>query len=191
MSIFDKRWGSGNDYAKQEVMSWNVTFFSEPFPRAGKFPFSRTRWRNSKGVLASSNIQQFIRIVLNAVTNLQGQSSSNNEPGSSPQQYSRVEDEISARFRIPRGEGNSSQIEPPSDLGALVDFNPRQNYSIPRQVRSLRGMGTQQKIGEAGARPLVQLRAQLPRQSIFTKIYACFQVLTTTRCQEVQRKRRW
>ena len=78
---------------------------------------------------------------------MQGQSSSNNEPGSSSQQYSSVQDEISARFHIPRGRagGNASQTdEQPSDLRALVDLNPRQNYSTPpirRQVRSLRGMG--------------------------------------------------
>ena len=69
------------------------------------------RSSNSSG----SNIQQFIRTVLSAVTNLQGQSSSNNEPGSTSQQYSSVQDEISARFRIPRGrcEGNAAQS--PSD----------------------------------------------------------------------------
>ena len=99
---------------------------------------------------SGSNIQQFIRTVLSAVTNLQGQPSSNNEPGSTSQQYSSVQDEISARFRIPRGrcEGNAAQS--PSDLGALVDLNPRQNYSTPpvrRQVRSLRGMGNRHSRG--------------------------------------------
>lgn len=44
----------------------------------------------------SSSIQHFIRTVLSAVTNLQGQISSNNEPGSSPQQHSSVQNEISA-----------------------------------------------------------------------------------------------
>ena len=50
--------------------------------------------RSSSG----SNIQQFIRTVLSAVTNLQGKACRNNEPGSSPQQHSSVQDEISARF---------------------------------------------------------------------------------------------
>ena len=95
---------------------------------------------------SGSNIQQLIRTVLSAVTNLQGQSSSNNQQGSSPQQYSSVQDELSAQFRIPRGrsEGNAS------DLGVLVDFNPHKNYSIPpirRQVQSLRGIGNRHSRG--------------------------------------------
>ena len=47
---------------------------------------------------SGSNIQQFIRTVLSAVTSLQGQACRNNEPGSSPQQHSSVQDEMSARF---------------------------------------------------------------------------------------------
>ena len=101
-------------------------------------------WRSSSS--SGSNIQQFIRTVLSVVTNLQGQSSSNNQQGSSPQQYSSVQDELSASFCIPRGwcEGNAW------DLGALLDFNPYQNYSIPpirRQVQSLWGMGNRHSRG--------------------------------------------
>ena len=68
------------------------------------------RSSNSSG----SNIQQFIRTVLSAVRNLQGQSSSN-EPGSTLQQYSSVQDEISARFRIPRGQCEGNAAQSPSD----------------------------------------------------------------------------
>ena len=95
----------------------------------------------------SSNIQQFIRTVLSVVTNLQDQTSRNNEPGSSPQQHSSVQDEISARFHIPRPEAPV-----PSDMGALGVFNPRQNYSIPpirRPVRSLLGMANRRSRGSS------------------------------------------
>lgn len=83
----------------------------------------------------------------------------------SPQQHSSVQDEVSARFRIPRGraEDNTAQImnhiiinrpeaPVPSDMGALGDFNPHQNYSIPpirRPVRSMRGVGNRRSWGSS------------------------------------------
>ena len=66
-----------------------------------------------------------------------------------------------------------------------MDFNPCQNYSTPpvtRQVQSLRGMGNRHSR-DAPAQHLVQQHAQLPSQSIITKMYACFQVLTTVLCK--------
>lgn len=145
--MFDKRRGSGNNFAKQEVMSWNVI----SFPACGKLCILENKMAEQQRSSSSSgsNIQQFIRTVLSLVTNLQGQSSSNNEPGSLPQQYSSVQDEISAQFHMPRGWAAQTD-EPPSNLGALVDFNPPQNYSTPpirRQVRSLRGMGNRHSRG--------------------------------------------
>lgn len=147
--ILDKRWGSENDFAKQKVM-WSR-----------EASHLENKITNRQSGSSNSIIQQFISTILTAVTNLQGQSSGNNEQGSSPQQYSNVQDEVSAqltshtersakrKFRAKKPQwtwgpfwiGSAVRLQSPSKL--------QRSPAIRRHVRGLRGMGNLRSRGSS------------------------------------------
>ncbi|KAL9976915.1 hypothetical protein ACROYT_G014257 [Oculina patagonica] len=81
---------------------------------------------------SGSEIQQFIRTVLNAVTNLQPRGGQSNED-SSTQQFPSIQHEISSQFNLPRGREENA------------NFNPCQNYSSI--LRLVQGVGNRRRRG--------------------------------------------
>ena len=98
----------------------------------------------------NNSVQDFVRSVLHAVTNLQTQSANSGGTGeeSGNSEFTSVESEVNARFQIPRGvrgrRGSASFSTATSTTRVVpsVAYNPRQNYSpVQRQVGRWPGGG--------------------------------------------------
>lgn len=92
------------------------------------------------------SVQDFVRNVINAVTNLQTQTSQveRNEESSSAA-FTALGDELNARFQIPRGGASPGRTNIATATNSTIvpaaSFNPRQNYSshLQRTRRCPRG----------------------------------------------------
>lgn len=80
------------------------------------------------------SVQDFVRNIINAVTNLQTQTSQVEEnrkrEESSSAAFTALSDELNARFQIPRGASQGRRIATVtnSTIVPAATFNPRQNY---------------------------------------------------------------
>ena len=111
------------------------------FPHFHQFLFSLTnmadRESSSENNTRSRSVQDFVRTVLHAVTNLQTQSGNpNRAENSSSAEFSSAEEEINARFQIPRHRREIPNRSATSTrVVALTAYNLRQNYSpVQRNV---------------------------------------------------------
>lgn len=111
------------------------------FPRFRQCLFSLTnmadRESSSENNTRSRSVQDFVRTVLHAVTNLQTQSGNpNRAENSSSAEFSSAEEEINARFQIPRHRrGIPNRSATSTRVVASTAYNPRQNYSpVQRNV---------------------------------------------------------
>ena len=102
------------------------------------------RGSNSENNTRSRSVQDFVRTILHAVTNLQTQSGNpNRAENSSSAQFSSADEEINARFQIPRQSLDRRGIPNRSATATRVlpstAYNPRQNYSpVQRNVNRYR-----------------------------------------------------
>ena len=111
------------------------------FPRFRQCLFSLTnmadRESSSQNNTRSRSVQDFVRTVLHAITNLQTQlGNPNRVENSSSAKFSSAEEEINARFQIPRHRrGIPNRSATSMRVVALMAYNPRQNYSpVQRNV---------------------------------------------------------
>ena len=80
------------------------------------------------------SVQDFVRNIINAVTNLQTETSqveeSRKREESSSAAFTALSDELNARFQIPRGASQGRRIATVtnSTIVPAATFNPRQNY---------------------------------------------------------------
>ena len=90
------------------------------------------------------SVQDFVRNVINAVTNLHTRSNQreNNEE-SSRAEFESINDEVNARFQIPRQASRGRRIATAttSTIVPAASFNARQNYTLQRSRRCPRGGG--------------------------------------------------
>ena len=89
------------------------------------------RESSSENNMRSRSVQDFVRTVFHAVTNLQTQSGNpNRAENSSSAEFSSAEEKINARFQIiPNRSATSTRVV------ASTTYNPRQNYSpVQRNV---------------------------------------------------------
>ena len=88
------------------------------------------------------SVQDFVRNVINAVTNLQTKSNQrgNNEE-SSRAEFESIADEANAQFQIPRqgSRGLRTATATTSTIVPSTSFNPRQNYTFNGQEGFLEG----------------------------------------------------
>ena len=88
------------------------------------------------------SVQDFVRNVINAVTNLQTRSNQrgNNEE-SSRAEFESITDEVNTQFQMPRqgSRGRRTATATTSTIVPPISFNPRQNYTFQRTRRCPRG----------------------------------------------------
>ena len=95
------------------------------------------RESSSENYTRARSVQDFVRTVLHAVTNLQTQSRNpNRAENSSSAEFSSAEEEINARFQIPRHRrGIPNRSATSTRVVASTAYNLRQNYSpVQRNV---------------------------------------------------------
>ena len=88
------------------------------------------------------SVQDFVRNVINAVTNLQTRSNQrgNNEE-SSRAEFESITDEVNAKFQIPRqgSRGRRTATATTATIVPSTSFNPWQNYTFQQTRRCPRG----------------------------------------------------
>ena len=110
------------------------------------------RESSSENNTRSRSVQDFVRTIVHAVTNLQTQlGKPNGAANSSSTQFSSADEEINARFQIPRQfpdhSATSTRIVP------STAYNPRQNYSpVQRNINRCPRRGRRNNYSTANAR---------------------------------------
>ena len=114
------------------------------------------RESSSENNTRSRSVQDFVRTILHAVTNLQTQSGNpNRAENSSSAEFSSADEEINARFQTPRQDrrGIPNRSATSTRVVPSTAYNPRQNYSqVQRNVNRCPRRGRRNNYSTTNAR---------------------------------------